>query len=651
MKFISWFIVLINITVSPLNCKTSNKLFQGDTVSAISPEVEVKAERIVSDQRLLVFARSNIDLNKSLIFASAPLENILSSTSGVFIRNYGGDCGLKTISLRGGNSQQTLLTIEGIRLNSTQNSSFDLSLLPSDFIESIEVIHGGASAVYGSSAMTGAVNFSMFSSNVKSAKLAISSGSYNDYSAIVSGNYANDQCRYSIKASYKHSDGSFPIEINDHGANKTINRTNADFSSSAVAVGYKTYDSTNQLRAFMMICKAERGSPGAVIQDAIEESNARLNEEYLLFGVGYSNIFENRSNINFSSSVKLKEDKYLYFQSINSTNSSNDYFNKEFTLNTQYNNKFGLFDCSIALEANLATLNSNYLQTIEGSFVERASYSAASSLSYSNAISADWLIATTASIRLDFFGGEQGSISPMLGLSLISRNLPISFRAMWSRSFRQPSFNEMYYFDYGNTSLLPETSHSFNIGFTWKTIEGKNNLELNCDAFATFSYNQIVSKPINQFLWTAANKDNVFSRGVEAGIKSEFFLKLISIDISYTYQLVTDESNNSPTKGKIIVYMPQELLFTQIFTQFSNFTIGLSLYHSSHVFSLEDNSNSSIIPAYTSFHFIASYKMKVMGIALNLKLDLNNIFDVRYSIIKNYPIQPRTVHVRLGLEV
>lgn len=68
--------------------------------------------------------------------------------------------GVATVSLRGLGTDRTLTLVDGRRVVSsrTGRQQVDLSTIPTDFIERIEVLTGGASAIYGSDAMAGVVN-------------------------------------------------------------------------------------------------------------------------------------------------------------------------------------------------------------------------------------------------------------------------------------------------------------------------------------------------------------------------------------------------------------------------------------------------------------------------------------------------------------
>ena len=76
--------------------------------------------------------------------------------------DFGGD-GTATVDLRGLGSERTLVLVDGRRLpyGQSNNTAADLNQIPEDLVERIEVMTGGASAVYGADAVAGVVNFVM----------------------------------------------------------------------------------------------------------------------------------------------------------------------------------------------------------------------------------------------------------------------------------------------------------------------------------------------------------------------------------------------------------------------------------------------------------------------------------------------------------
>lgn len=83
--------------------------------------------------------------------------------SGEFSNNSSGGTagrGQSTLNLRGLGSQRNLILMDGRRLQSSEiGGAIDINTIPSLAVGSIEVISGGASATYGSDAISGVVNF------------------------------------------------------------------------------------------------------------------------------------------------------------------------------------------------------------------------------------------------------------------------------------------------------------------------------------------------------------------------------------------------------------------------------------------------------------------------------------------------------------
>ncbi len=68
--------------------------------------------------------------------------------------------GRAQVNLRGLGANRTLVLLDGRRMQSSDPTGvIDLNTIPSTMIQSVEIISGGASAVYGSDAVAGVVNF------------------------------------------------------------------------------------------------------------------------------------------------------------------------------------------------------------------------------------------------------------------------------------------------------------------------------------------------------------------------------------------------------------------------------------------------------------------------------------------------------------
>ena len=88
----------------------------------------------------------------------ATVDELLDQVPGVRVRRYGGLGSASTASIRGSKSEQVLILVDGVRLNSVQRGSVDLSTIPLRQVERIEVLRGGGSARFGTDAEGGVIS-------------------------------------------------------------------------------------------------------------------------------------------------------------------------------------------------------------------------------------------------------------------------------------------------------------------------------------------------------------------------------------------------------------------------------------------------------------------------------------------------------------
>jgi vitamin B12 transporter len=85
--------------------------------------------------------------------------DVLQGLPGVDVQRKGTPGNMENIKIRGGKSTQTLVMIDGFPVNSPGTSEFDIGSLTADLFEQVEVVRGPQSALYGSYASGGVVNF------------------------------------------------------------------------------------------------------------------------------------------------------------------------------------------------------------------------------------------------------------------------------------------------------------------------------------------------------------------------------------------------------------------------------------------------------------------------------------------------------------
>jgi vitamin B12 transporter len=138
------------------------------------------------------------------------LVDALRTVPGLDITETGGPGSTTNIRLRGGNTGQTLVMIDGIRINDPTAASgdYDLAMFAPSAIDRIEVLKGPQSALYGSDAMTGVVNIiTKKGSGPAQFNVQTEGGSYGTASTNGSLSGSSGPWSYAVTGGGQHSNG------------------------------------------------------------------------------------------------------------------------------------------------------------------------------------------------------------------------------------------------------------------------------------------------------------------------------------------------------------------------------------------------------------------------------------------------------------
>ena len=102
----------------------------------------------------------------------------LERVAGVSVSDNGTVGSVQSVSLRGSAAAQVLVLVDGVRLNDSRQGAPDLSQIPVDNIERIEIVRGGTSALYGADAVAGVVNIITKDKAEDRFRLSLTNGSY-----------------------------------------------------------------------------------------------------------------------------------------------------------------------------------------------------------------------------------------------------------------------------------------------------------------------------------------------------------------------------------------------------------------------------------------------------------------------------------------
>jgi len=138
------------------------------------------------------------------------LTALLQRQPGIELVTNGGPGSTSGVFMRGANTAQTLVLVDGLRVSSSTSGTTPLEAIPLDQIDHIEILRGPASSLYGADAIGGVIQiFTRRGGGAFAANAGAGYGTYNTSSVYggVSGNGGDGAWRYELQAGHRQSDG------------------------------------------------------------------------------------------------------------------------------------------------------------------------------------------------------------------------------------------------------------------------------------------------------------------------------------------------------------------------------------------------------------------------------------------------------------
>ena len=167
-----------------------------DTVALAEVAVHAAAlDRFAAGQTLLTFDKSTLAR-----YAVRSLGDLLQETSPIFVRQYGAGM-LASPSFRGTSPGHTALFWNGVPINSISLGQSDLSILPVQATDRVEVQFGSAGALFGNEAIGGSVHLSTAPTKKEGLQGAFSQtiGSFGQNQTSLTAAYGNPNLRFQTK--------------------------------------------------------------------------------------------------------------------------------------------------------------------------------------------------------------------------------------------------------------------------------------------------------------------------------------------------------------------------------------------------------------------------------------------------------------------
>ena len=522
--------------------------------------------------------------------------DLLQQSTGLDIRRRGAGGVQADLYIRGGGFDQTLLLIDGMKMDDSQTGHHTLNMLiPIHLIERVEIIKGPAARIFGQNAFSGAINIvtkSAWKTGKKEAVVFLnnlSGGSYGNFKYSLYSNISSSQYSGLINYTREKSKGY---------------RYNTDYKSDNIFIKSRLSKKNANTNLIATLSNRKFGANGFYASpDAIDQY-----EETQTSLVGVSSIY-NSGNLIIKPKIywRRNQDEYIYVRSDPSIYRNLHKTNK-ISAEVNFNYLSSLGNTGFGLEFSNVSITSNNLG-------EHKRFTSSFYVDHTFSLFNDKLTISPG-VSLSYFSDLSFHSFPGLDIGYDLSN-KLRLYANFGQTFRIPTYTDLYYSDrttIGNENLEPESAKSTEFGFKFNT----NNLIFKSAIFWRDSQNIIdYVKKNEDDLWQATNIRSLKTSGFESDIvinfNSKSFLKL-------GYALLNDDTyvNNINFSKYSLNSLKNNFISKFSFKYLKNLTQNIVFRYAER----SDETNYTILDSNIIYN--------PFNDAGEIFLNLNNIFNESY---------------------
>lgn len=522
------------------------------------------------------------------------LFDVFKQVPSLSVRRNGGLGSTTSLFLRGANSDQTLVLVDGVRISSATTGTTALEHIDPDQIERIEVVRGARSSLYGADAIGGVVQ--IFTKRAEAGfhpemKFSVGTDQLQEQRLTLAG--GSDSVRYRVSANHQETDGFDRRNDGDEDAYRSNNISaflSWDFNdqlqtefSYMLNNGESEFDSSgDRFNKFRNETLSNKTSFAVTDQLKLTSTIARstdLNDSRNHTGFGFGSIKTRRDTYDLQADYQLGDNQVITI--------GGELYNDRVSGDTSY---------------------------AEGSRENRAFFG-----QYQLYLGAFELI---AGWRKD--DNEEFETANTRNVS-VGYNINETYKVLYgySTGFQAPSFNDLYFPGFGNPELSPESSRSNELTFKadWEGLNAEVSF------FRTTFENLIETafvgvSPLAPFGFLPANVGEARVKGFDVVVSTE--LAGFQLSSSYTW---IDPDNQAASSDELLRRRARRSLKFNVDKQFGSFNAGLAFNAQSETI------DTTVLPGYGVVDLHMGYKVSEN---LDLGLKITNLLDKDYQSIVTF---------------
>lgn len=587
----------------------------------IADPIVVTATRIPTRYNKLISDVTVVDEEQIRDYSPAePISDILANTPGITVRSNGGLGTATSVQIRGGTNAQTILLIDGLRLNSATTGAPPWAYIPMPQIGRMEVVRGPTSSSYGSDAIGGVVQlFTRKGEGPTKFYADAGYGTYNTTSQNIGVEGSQDGFSYSVYGSNTHS-VSFPTYVSSYNppGQYGYNSNPASYTNTSASgnFSYLVYPG-QEIGVKALWGNGQNGFTNTKTQMATSLESLNVLSAYTknrivddwtsLIRVGSSqdnsrSWYANNSQTVFNTTQKQAQWQNDLKLPVGNAMLAYEFLNQAVNSTTAYN----------VTSRNINTVQGGWNADI-GNHLIQANLRNDDNSQFGNA--------TTTSLGYGYF------ILPT-----------VRGTASWGTGFQAPTFNQLYYpgqggLYKGNANLQPTKSENTEVGLRYN--DGVHS------AGVIYYYNNITN--LVNYTSNYATYTNV-GRSIIQGVTTSYDGQILGLNVmgSVDYQ----NPQNGDT-GTWLAYHPQGFGSLTVEKAVSDWKLGGQMQVQGPQQTNPGATSNVTLGGYTLFNLYGNVKLYK---DVSLFARLNNIFDKQYQTIMNYSTPGSNVFVGLRFD-
>lgn len=530
------------------------------------------------------------------------VADVLSSYPGVQFARNGGTGNTTSLFIRGANTNQTAVYVDGVRIESQSGSGgFTWQTLPLAQIDRIEILRGPAAAIYGSDAIGGVVQvFTRRGEGAFQPYAGVGAGTYNTYQVNAGFTGAQAQWDYAVGATKEKSQG-FNVK---QGNNSDID--GYDSHSETARLGLQI-NKDHKLEATLLQSRMDAQYDSSSVED---DHNV---ETIQTTGLNWTAQW----TPGYQSKLLLTRSRYDYITQPGSKYATNTVL-RNYVFQNDYSMDIHRFQANLERREDA---------------LDNTSTTPAGTERSQNALALGYgLMLEQHSLQLnarhdtDSDFGDKNTAQAAYAYEL---NDAWQLRASAGSAFRAQTLFQRFYKYGGNAGLEPESSDNIEAGLKYAYQN---------DSLSLVAYRNRISNLIDYFYATGEcncyeNIDHARLQGLTLSVATRYR------DVNFSGSYDRLDAKNTDT-GKALARRADNSLKLAADTQWQAWQLGGEWQWVDKRF--DDKANKTVMPSFQLFNL---WGQRQIDKDFSLLLRLNNAFDQSYQLANDYYTAGRNVFV------